>query len=735
MSTISSGKNRLLRRGVRTLFSKTFSDNTPSHSKEYFETDIEQPISPGWNLVKAIGTYDADEASILLDLGFGYEEANRFHLNCLNGILSSSVVKAPQGIRNIRLALKRKKTAGMQEVILNFIPIFKIDAFYRIAFYLYKLNKLRGISAVRIFQEKWHQIRKNGALHIIKNLGQFYDYGNSGRPLGYQQWIRRNEFLDDDTRHHILNRSFDFSPLCSIVCELDGCIDTLARTVDSLQRQVYLKWRLIVVIDKGSSSETIARIKKNLSDDERISILESVNPESSNLVAATLSQMDGEFGLWMVAGDRLSTLALYYWVEAMNIRPETVVWYCDSDQLDHDGERHTPCFRPSWNKELFYSQDYIGNGCFFHLPTIRQCCNPEELTKHAEKYDLLLHFLERLPEGRIGHVAKALYHHNHIDLSPDKSKYESDQQRIALARHFQQLGEEVPVKPGLLPYTHRLLYPLPDVLPRVTLIIPTRDQVKILKNCIESIIQKTEYPEYNIIVVNNGSTEPATLAYFKRIQKAYKIKIVDYNKPFNYAAINNFGVKKTDAELIGMLNNDIEVISSKWLHEMARYAIRQKIGCVGAKLLYGNGSIQHAGVICGLGSVAGHAHRYLPRDDSGYFGRLQSAQYYSAVTAACLLVRRKVYLEMGGLNERLTVAYNDVDFCLRVKKAGYKNVYTPYAELYHHESLSRGPEDTSEKRERYQEEVDYMWKTWKNELENDECYNPNLSRLREDFSL
>ena len=187
--------------------------------------------------------------------------------------------------------------------------------------------------------------------------------------------------------------------------------------------------------------------------------------------------------------------------------------------------------------------------------------------------------------------------------------------------------------------------------------------------------------------------------------------------------------------MICLLNNDIEISAGDWLLEMVRYGCQPHVGCVGAKLLYGNNTVQHAGVICGLGNVAGHAHRYLPKDDSGYYGRLQSAQYYSAVTAACLLVRKDVWGEVGGMNEELAVAYNDIDFCLRVKEAGYKNIYTPYVELYHHESISRGSEDSPEKLERYQAEVDYMWQHWSEQLRYDDCYNPNLSKLREDFSL
>ncbi|MEZ5479920.1 MAG: glycosyltransferase [Thiolinea sp.] len=230
--------------------------------------------------------------------------------------------------------------------------------------------------------------------------------------------------------------------------------------------------------------------------------------------------------------------------------------------------------------------------------------------------------------------------------------------------------------------------------------------------------------------------EPETLAWFEQIVQDKRVRIIPYDQPFNYSAINNYGVQHARGSVIGLINNDVEVISPGWLTEMTAHACRPEIGCVGAKLYYSNGQIQHAGVVLGLGDVAGHAHRFFARDAEGYHGRLKLAQNYSAVTGACLLVRREIYEQVGGLDaENLAVAYNDVDFCLRVREAGYRNLWTPYAELYHHESISRGKDDTPAKRVRYEQEVAYMKSRWGRELENDPYYNPNLSRKREDFSL
>jgi GT2 family glycosyltransferase len=254
---------------------------------------------------------------------------------------------------------------------------------------------------------------------------------------------------------------------------------------------------------------------------------------------------------------------------------------------------------------------------------------------------------------------------------------------------------------------------------------------------VRSIIEKTTYQNYEIIIIDNGSVQPETLDFFETITKEEsRIKVIPYNLPFNYSAINNHGVEKAEGEVVGLINNDIEVISPGWLEEMLRHAVRPEIGCVGAMLYYEDDTIQHAGVIVGLGGVAGHSHKYYPRMESGYFSRLKIVQNLSAVTAACLLVRKSVYLQVGGLDqENLQIAFNDVDFCLKVRKAGYRNLWTPYAELYHYESKSRGSDDTPEKARRFKSEVEFMENKWGQLLKADPYYSPNLTLVREDFSL
>ncbi|MFM2318037.1 MAG: hypothetical protein RLZZ215_658 [Pseudomonadota bacterium] len=395
-------------------------------------------------------------------------------------------------------------------------------------------------------------------------------------------------------------------------------------------------------------------------------------------------------------------------IHFLNQHPEAVLVYPDEDQLDRMGNRIKPWFKTDWNPDLFLNQDYISNGFVCRRNWYQQHL---DLFANLGNHAALAQLLPNLTSSQILHLPLVLMH----KLSVNQAVVPTEEPSISVNRpHFQ----------------------LPVPQPLVSLLIPTRNKLDILKPCIESILEKTTYSNFEIIILDNQSTDPDILAWFREIQTNHQVKVLLYNHPFNYSAINNFGVHYAKGSIIGLINNDVEVISENWLSEMVTHSCRQEIGCVGAKLYYSNGQIQHAGVILGLGHVAGHAHRFAERDADGYFGRLKLVQNYSAVTGACLLVRREIYEQVGGLNEQdLPVAYNDVDFCLRVQAAGYRNLWTPHAELYHHESVSRGEDDTPEKKARFDKEVAYMRNTWSKELDNDPCYNPNLSRLREDFSL
>lgn len=394
------------------------------------------------------------------------------------------------------------------------------------------------------------------------------------------------------------------------------------------------------------------------------------------------------------------------------------VLYTDHDHLDEDDERCQPVFKPDWSPDLFVQHNYIGPAVFFRA----EFCRKHGADQSVSSLDSLLVvdgdgnglIDDVFAAAKIAHIPKVLYHRR------QKTNGGADDFRDS----------------GSLSAEMRHSYLLPETLPEVTLIIPTRDRLDILQPCIDSVLQKTTYPAYHIIIVDNQSVESVTLEWLAQIEQDERVTVLPYDQPFNYAALNNFAVQQSSGDIVGLINNDVEVINPGWLEEMVRHAWRPEIGCVGAKLYYGDGRIQHAGVILGAGGGTAHSHRYFERGAAGYCGRLTLVQNVSAVTGACLLVRRELFEQVGGLEaEHLQIAWNDIDLCLKVQAAGYRNLWTPHAELYHHESVSRGRDVSPEQRQRYQAEKAWMQQRWGEALWRDPYYNPNLTAAREDFSL
>jgi GT2 family glycosyltransferase len=358
----------------------------------------------------------------------------------------------------------------------------------------------------------------------------------------------------------------------------------------------------------------------------------------------------------------------------------------------------------------------------------------------SQDYDLNLRIIEHIDTNTICHIPEVLYHWRAIQGSTALATQEKPHAYIAglraLREHVERLALPASVEeiPGI-PY-YRMRFKPPDPHPLVSIIIPTRDRAELLQTCLRSILDRTTYDPFELLIVDNGSVEEQAIALLADAAKDPRVRVLSYPRAFNYSAINNFAARAARGEILALVNNDIEVISPDWLTEMVAWAAQPEIGCVGAKLYYPNDRVQHAGVILGLGGVAGHAHKYHPRDHGGYFGRLKLVQTLSAVTGACLVVRKDVYEKVGGLDEKnLGIAFNDVDFSLKVQQIGYRNVWTPFAELYHHESVSRGHENTPDKRERFAKEVRFMVQKWGKLLENDPYYSPHLTRTKMDFSI
>ncbi|HEU5081512.1 MAG TPA: glycosyltransferase [Opitutaceae bacterium] len=558
----------------------------------------------------------------------------------------------------------------------------------------------------------------------------------------YQKWIETYDSLSTQqlAEQREQSQNFSYRPLISILVPVYNTPEKwLRKAVESVKSQSYTHWELCLANDASPAPHVAPLLDELASSDPRIKVVH--RPKNGHISAASNSALElatGEFTALLDHDDEITPNALFEVVTALNHHPEVDLVYSDEDKIDEDGRRLEPYFKPDFLPDLYLGQNYTSHLSVYRTSVLRDLGGFRVGYEGSQDWDLALRVIDRIGEARIFHIPKILYHWRAIPGSTalllSEKNYPVEAARRALADHFARKQQNVELV--TVPGDHwRVKYALPKDPPRVALIIPTRNRVKLLKQCVESILAKTTYPNFEVIVVDNGSDEKETVTYLAEL-RARGLRVLAYDQPFNYSAINNFAVGHTDAELVGLLNNDLEVINGDWLDEMASQASRPEIGCVGAMLYYPNDRIQHAGVIVGMGGVAGHAFRDFPRGTPGYFNRARLVQNFSAVTAACLVVRRAIYDQVGGLDDKaLAVAFNDVDFCLKVKAAGYRNLWTPFAELYHHESASRGAEDTPEKHERFRLEVETMLERWRHDIQHDPAYNPNLTLELNDFSL
>ncbi len=412
--------------------------------------------------------------------------------------------------------------------------------------------------------------------------------------------------------------------------------------------------------------------------------------------------------------------------------------HSDEDKLDERGQRRDPYFKCDWNYTLFLGHNLITHLGVYRTDIVRDIGGFRPEYDGAQDYDLALRFVERIAPDEIHHIPHVIYSwritSGSTALSADEKPYAMMAGERALNDHFERTAQRASAH--LIGFGCRIDYQLPNPLPLVTIIIPTRNNLALLKKCIESVRSLTSYKNFEIIVVDNGSDNSACLAYLNALAAQGAAQVIRDDRHFNYSALNNAAVRRAAGDVLCLLNDDIEVISRDWLDRMVSIAMQPMVGAVGAKLLYPDDTLQHGGVVMGLGGLAAHAHHRFPRLSPGYVARAALAQEFSAVTAACLVIQKRHYDAVQGLNEvDLTVAYNDIDFCLKLKHRGLKNIWTPFAELYHHESASRGYETTPEKQARFALEGAYMKKAWPDIIAHDPAYNPNLSINTADFAL
>lgn len=561
--------------------------------------------------------------------------------------------------------------------------------------------------------------------------------GVSDQP-SYDHWIVLHDMLRDRDRALIRAaiRRMVQPPRFTVIVPRDGDEGELAgAAVESVVQQLYPEWELFVVGGDGRDGDPSWLTARYAQRDQRVRFLPDLSGEGlETCINRAIAESRGSFVAMLRPSDLLSEHALYLVAEAAVRGRDVTAVYGDFDHLDERGVRCRPCFKPAWNYDLFLQKDLLQPFAALRRDVVEKCGGVREGYDGHRGWDLGLRFVEHVEPSTIVRVPFVLCH---VGVSASAASRSADPAaaRRAVGEHLTRRGAEAAVEaPANGGRYHRIRWSVPETPPAVTLIVPTRNHVDMLRPCIDSVLRETRYPAFDIIVVDNGSTDREAISYLKALSDETCVEVVSVPGAFNFSRLCNHGLARASGEIYVLLNNDTQVIQSDWLHEMVSHAVRPEVGAVGAKLRYPDGDIQHAGVILGVRGLAGHAFRQQPGDSDGYCGRARMTQELSAVTAACLAGRTSVYLRFGGFNELdVGVGYNDVDFCLRLREAGYRIVWTPHAELLHVESGSRRSARVPQAQDVLLTEARYLERRWGRVLLDDPAYNPNLSLGAEDF--
>lgn len=528
----------------------------------------------------------------------------------------------------------------------------------------------------------------------------------------------------------------DRSPLISIVTPVyDSVIEYLTQTVESVLGQVYTNWELCLV-DDGTNRTELIRYLHSLKD-PRIKVrVNRLNRGISEATNIAIGMATGEYTCFLDHDDLLTQDALLEVASVINAHPNVKLVYTDEDKITGEGKLVEPFYKPDWSYSMLLSQNYTCHLSTYATDKLKEIGGVRAGYEGSQDHDLVLRYIEGVEESEIRHIPRVLYHwrkHEQSTSSDISNKpYAHISGLCAVKDHVVRMGDEARVTSGRYMGSYDVDYKLKGI-PIIHIIIPTRDNPVYLKTCCFSIAQST-YERCAVTVVDNGSVREDTKELFEELRKDKRFEVIPYDHPFNYSKINNYVVKRgSQADFLIFLNDDTEVITTDWLERMAQHIGRNRTAVVGAKLLYSDNKIQHAGVIVGIGGVAGHSHKYMPDSNPGYFSRPHLVQDVSAVTGACMMISRDVFDEVGGFEESLPKAFNDIDLCLKVRERGYRVVYTPYARLYHHESVSRGLDNYKE--EEFAKAIEYMQHKWHCKGYRDPYYNPNLTLVDENFSF
>jgi GT2 family glycosyltransferase len=540
----------------------------------------------------------------------------------------------------------------------------------------------------------------------------------------WQAWLKLDDPTDAQVAAALHQRVQRLAtrPLISVCLWPDAALT--ADSAAALREQMYPQWELLVAGDPP------------LSSDERTRVVRGTATAAAERFNTMVAQALGEWVVPLHAGDRLASHALLLLDEAAEHFDQADLIYADSDHITGAGTRHSPWLLCDANLELLRSADYLSGLTAIRRSAWMALGGLQPDLDGAGWHDLWLKLFERTPDRPVVHVPHVLLHREADMPRPAQAPAPAAELQVKVVEgHLRRCAVAAHVEPA-----HDggawVRYACPASAPKVSLIIPTRNGLHLLSQCIHSVLTRTKYPDFEILIIDNGSDDPATLDYLRTIEADRRVRVRRDDRPFNFAALNNDALPHCRGELLAFVNNDIEATSGCWLAEMVGHAVRPDVGAVGARLWYADGTLQHGGVLLGLGGTAGHMHSHLRPDEPGHAGRARLTQELSAVTAACLLVRRAVYEQVGGMDaEHLVVDYNDIDFCLKLRAAGYRVIWTPHAQLIHHESATRGANRSAEQLARYARESACVRKRWSRWLDNDPAYNPNWSLRNRDFEF
>ncbi len=658
-------------------------------------------------------------ASVLAHTG---NQSHRINLPVTYKGTIFELVKLPAGVTRLELV----PLLGAGEYELTHFTIRRVNIAER-TYLMWKrvLPSLRKIPPVQRSRANlfWYTPLLN-LPRAYESVGMFRGYSPQ---ISYSDWVIRFDTLTAQDKRAIASRArrlYSAQPVILLDATAATKLSDVVESLYSIKAQIMKPVRVLLQVNDDQAAQLQPYCWPEV---------EVLGPNRA-LACGELQFAASDWVLWVPAGKVLAPHALFWFSAMIRRRKDASFIYSDHDHHTAERERVDPCFKPDWSIELARTAGYTGS--VFALKAERLMSIARNSAQMMSPYSLMLQATAGIEPSAIVHIPAILWHQlSHESLADKSEERESSLSQEALEYSLALQGIAASVQRTAQGYL-RVQYALPASLPKVSILVPTRNMLSHLQPCIESLLSRTGYPDFEVLIIDNQSDDPDTLAFMQSASSDPRVRVLHYDQPFNFSAINNFAAAHAQGVLICLLNNDTEVISEDWLDEMVSQVLQPGVGVVGAKLYFSDGRVQHAGDCVGPGGCADHMYGDLDKSDTGYMDRVVLAQDLSAVTAACMLTPKSLYQKLSGLDAaNLAVAFNDVDYCLRVREAGFRVVFTPYAELYHHESVSRGKDDNPEKKARAKSEADYMRKRWRHVMQHDPFYNPNLNYKRADFTL